>query len=114
MKNSNKENTFVMINKSEALQILKQHESDALRIEALKLYKQRQHVQLLSVDRLTDSLPAGGACYWTLEDNPEDYWYVAVPVPGPSAKSLLPDGEKDYYTISKRTGEVAAVTLYGE
>jgi hypothetical protein len=103
-----------MINKNEALKILKQHESDALKREVLRLFRQRQYVQLLSVDRLVDSLPTGGACYWTLTGKPEDYWYVPVPVPGPSVRLIPPDGKRSYYAISKKTGEVSGLTLYGE
>jgi len=101
-----------MINKSEALKILKQHESDGLKREALKLFKKRQHVQRLSVDRLTNCLPTGGACYWTLKGNPEDYWYVPVPVPGPSVKSIQEARKTSYYAISRKTGEVSGLTLY--
>ena len=103
-----------MIDKNEALKILKQHESDALKRKALKLFKQRQKIQHLSVDRLTNHLPTGGACYWTLKGNPEDYWYVPVPVPGPSVKSLQAAGKTSYYAISRTTGEVSGVTLYGD
>jgi hypothetical protein len=102
-----------MITKNEALKILKQHKSEALRKEAERLLEQSKHVQISSVDQITDRFPRGGACYWTLKGNREDYWYAPVEEQ-PLSRGLQTGGDSYYHVISKETGEVSGITLHGE